>query len=64
MSETLQMAITIIGAGVAAYIGVRVAIAEIKGDIKRHDEALEKHDDRFGRFEDRVKRLEQPFFEP
>lgn len=63
MEMILQMAITIVGAGIAAYVGVRIAIAEIRGDIKRHDDALEKHDERFERFEKRVGRLEQPFFE-
>ncbi len=61
--QIIVSVITIIGAGIAAYVGVRVAIAEIRGDIKLHDKALEKHDERFDRFEDRVKRLEQPFFE-
>lgn len=39
-----------------AYLGVRVALAEIKGDIKGLKDGQEKHDDR-------ILRLENQFFE-
>ena len=34
----IQIMVTIIGAGLTSYMGVRVALAEIRGDIKRHEE--------------------------
>lgn len=46
----------IFGSGVSAYVGVRVALAEVKGEIKRHQEALEDHSER-------LLRLERPFFD-
>ena len=57
MNELVQTAIIIGGSGFAAYIGVRVAIAEIKGDIKRLDQTDRQHDLR-------IARLEKPYFSP
>ncbi len=43
--------ITVIGSGISVYVGVRVAIAEIKGDIRRLDEAREDVSRRLDRLE-------------
>ena len=49
--DLLSKLLTIVLAGVSSYVGVKVAIAEIRGDIKRHDEKLSEHDDRLDRLE-------------
>lgn len=56
MEQWLQIAFSIVGSTLAAYVGVRVAIAEMRRDIASLKEADAKVDDR-------VKRLEQPYFE-
>jgi len=41
----LSFIFTVVGAGIAAYIGVKVAIAEIKRDVKYHGEKFEDFKD-------------------
>lgn len=43
--------VTVIGSGVGVYVGVRVALAEIKGDIRRLDSANEQASRRLDRLE-------------
>jgi len=48
--------IGILGSGISAYIGVRVALTEIQGNVRtlfKQDEALDR----------RVIRLEEPYFD-
>ena len=54
LSEHLDTIVTIVGAGVLSWAGVRVALAEIRGDIKRHDQLIAAQDKRLDRLEDRV----------
>ena len=49
------MAFTIMGAGVAAYVGVRVALAQVQRDIG----ALQREDEKMLR---RIDRLEERYF--
>jgi len=44
-----------IGAGFSAYVGVRVGLAEVRGDIKRLDKNVDDLDGR-------TRRLEAPYF--
>lgn len=44
------------GSGFSAYVGVRVALAEVKGDVRRLQEDV-------AHVEERVERLEKPYFE-
>ena len=44
-----------IGAGFSAYVGVRVGLAEVRGDIKRLDKDVDDLDGR-------TRRLEAPYF--
>jgi hypothetical protein len=46
----------VVGAGISAYLGVRVALAELRGEIKRLDLGLQD-------LVSRTERLEAPFFE-
>jgi hypothetical protein len=46
---------SMIGAGFSAYVGVRVGLAEVRGDIKRLDKDVEDLDGR-------TRRLEEPYF--
>ena len=48
--------LTMVGSGFTCYLGVRLAIAAIRGDVKRHEEQI-------GEISDRLLRLERPFFE-
>ncbi len=46
----------ILGSGISAYVGVRVAMTELQGNVKtlfKQDEALDR----------RVVRLEEPYFD-
>ena len=45
----------IMGSGISAYVGVRVALAEMRGDVKRLDKDVGMHDQR-------IARLEEPYF--
>ena len=45
----------ILGAGVSSYVGVRVALAEIRGELKRLDKDVTD-------LETAVSRLEKPYF--
>jgi hypothetical protein len=56
MDSVLQITVSIVGAGLSAYIGVRVALAEMKRDIANLKDA-----DRG--IVERVERLEQPYFQ-
>jgi len=47
---------TVIGSGIASYVAIRVAIAEIKIEQKNQDSQIEE-------LKKDVKRLERPFFE-
>ena len=62
MSPALQLAImaatmafTIMGAGLSAYVGVRVALAQVQRDIT----ALQKEDEKMLK---RIDRLEERYF--
>lgn len=48
--------LTIIGAGVAVYVGVKVALAELRRDLSAQK-------DRITAVDSRVTRLENPYFE-
>lgn len=52
----------IIGSGLAAYVGVRVAITEIRGKISAHDDRFKDGDRRQTQVEGRVDRLEGDYF--
>lgn len=43
----------ILGAGLSAYVGVRVALAEVKGELKHHGEYIDQHAKRLDRLESR-----------
>lgn len=45
----------ILGAGLSSYVGVRVAMAEMRGDLKRHEGSITD-------LKSRVDRLEKPYF--
>lgn len=44
--QILLSALTVLGAGISVYVGVKVALAEIKSKQAQHDKDLEDHDDR------------------
>lgn len=46
---------TILGAAVTGYVGIKVALAEVRKDIKNLNEACDK-------LEKRLDRLENPYF--
>lgn len=52
----------IIGSGIAAYVGVRVAITEIRGKLNTHDEKFRDGDRRQTQVEGRIDRLEGDYF--
>ena len=54
-AQLIIAVLTMIGSGVMCYIGVRVALAEIRGDVKRHDEQISD-------MSDRIVRLENEYF--
>lgn len=61
----LQLLISIagiIGAGIAAYVGVRVAITEVRGQLNTHDEKFRDGDRRQAQCEQRIDRLEGDYF--
>lgn len=43
----------ILGAGLSAYVGVRVAMAEVKNDLKHHAGYIAEHAKRLDRLENR-----------
>lgn len=55
-SQILTILITIIGAGFSAYVGVKIALAEIRQNINSINKDLLEHDGR-------IKRLETPYFD-
>lgn len=54
--NVLVAAVGVLASGLSAYVGVKVALAEIRGDVARHDRDLRKHDER-------IDRLEAPYFD-
>jgi hypothetical protein len=50
---------TVLGAGLSVYVGVRVALAEIRRDIAMICKDLERMDDRLNRLEDNYIRKER-----
>jgi len=66
MSSTeLQLIIaivTVLGSGVSVYVGVKVALAEMRGDLKRHDELFELQGQKIDEATSRIVRLENQFF--
>lgn len=58
---------TIIGAGVSAYVGVKVAITEMRTTLKALDQRQSNDklvfEQRQDRLEERIDRLESPFFQ-
>jgi hypothetical protein len=54
--QLLISVLGIFGAGLASYVGVKVAIAEMRRDLKNHQERLDYQDRR-------LERLESPFFQ-
>lgn len=56
MDSLIQITVSIVGAGISAYAGVRVALAEMKRDIANLREADKG-------IVERVERLERPYFE-
>lgn len=55
-SQVFTILVTIIGAGFTSYVGVKVALAEMRENIKSINKDLTEIDSR-------VKRLESPFFD-
>jgi hypothetical protein len=53
--QLLVSLLTITGSGISVYVGVKVAIAEIRGDITRHEMQINS-------LQSRVDRLEKPYF--
>lgn len=53
--QLLLSAITVIGAGISSYLGVRIALAELRKDVA----SLKETDIEHGK---RLERLEAPFF--
>lgn len=49
--------LTVAAAGISSFVGVRVALAEARRDIRNLEKRLEDCDKRFDR-------LEEPFFKP
>lgn len=47
--------VTILGAGLSAFLGVRVALAEVRTKIEAHEDKLKEHNSR-------LNRLEEPYF--
>ena len=43
MEAYIPAIVAIIGAGLSSYMGVRIAITEIKSKIKSHDKELDRH---------------------
>lgn len=54
--QLLIGAFTMIGAAITGYVGIKVALAEVRKDIKNLNEACSK-------LERRLDRLENPYFE-
>lgn len=54
--QLLIGAFTIIGAAITGYIGIKVALAEVRKDIKNNDEEI-------SRLDKRIDRLERPYFD-
>lgn len=52
----------IIGAGIASYVGVRVAITEIRGKLNTHERQFQDGERRSTQIEGRVDRLEGEYF--
>lgn len=50
--QTIIAIITVVGSGVSVYVGVRVAIAELKAEISRLKEQNREQDARIIRLED------------
>lgn len=65
-AQVLFSVVTIFGSGVAAYVGVRVALAEMRKDIEylyKGDVDIINRVDREGKeIRIRLDRLEKPFF--
>lgn len=57
-----NLIVGIIGSGIAAYVGVRVAITEVRGNIKAHDDRFRDGERRSTQIEGRVDRLEGEYF--
>jgi hypothetical protein len=53
--QVLISVLTIAGSGLSVYVGVRVAIAEMRRDIRSHDKQLDE-------VRERIERLEKPYF--
>jgi hypothetical protein len=53
--QLLISVLTIAGSGLSVYVGVRVAIAEMRRDIRNHERLLDDH-------KERIERLESPYF--
>lgn len=47
--------VTILGAGLSAFMGVRIALTEMRVKLQAHDDKLKEHSDR-------LNRLEEPYF--
>lgn len=53
--QVLIGALTMIGAAITGYVGIKVALAEVRKDIKTLNWLVEKLDER-------IDRLESPYF--
>lgn len=62
-ADLITPAITIFGSGFMAYLGVKVAIAELKGEIKRHEDRFKSVESELTSHGERLNRLERPHFE-
>ena len=60
--QLLIAIITVLGSGVSVYVGVRVALAEIRGDIKRLDAMIETIQAENTESKSRIIRLENEYF--
>lgn len=50
--------VTVLGAGVSVYVGVKSALAEFKTKINQHDRELERQDERI-KYLERAKRVNE-----
>lgn len=57
-----NLIVGIIGSGIAAYVGVRVAITEVRGKLNTHERQFQDGERRSTQIENRVERLEGDYF--
>lgn len=54
MEIWIPVVVTVLGAGFTSYVGVRIAIAEMKGKIQNNKEAIDRHEKELDWLRDRI----------